>query len=483
MPHLFRCETASWSAANTMLLPEKPYGLLGSPRTGDGNHPVSTTGGTYAPIMRRAETSNPWRLPPLVLKFGLISAPNPFITYTTTCSQTARTKVVTAFYLEDKGIMMRYRTYVDWSSDVESGWNRRQVLAALGGAGAAFTHLVMAPNRARAAIWPERPVTVVVMYSAGGGTDTVIRTLAGEMAKSMGWTINVVNKPGAVGGVATRFLLNKPADGYWWLGAANYNKFVRVMGHSDSKAWEDWQYFQAANSLASWSVRSDSPFKTFEDVVTAAKQKPGQISISTSGTGGLWQELTLIVSEAAGIKLKYVPYKGGKPATLAGLQGEVDIAGGGVHEHIEFIKAGKLRNLQQTGRDDLVVPDVGTLRSVGAMVPSLKPLLPLSGIYNIALKRDTPTEILQMVESAFVTAVESDAFSKVAQSKYFDIDIRTGEAADRRAAQVECVTASTFYNVQDQIGKKVKSPKDLGLPAPADFDAWWPPKGYTPRMG
>ncbi len=388
----------------------------------------------------------------------------------------------TAVCLEDKGIVMSHRTDVDWSSDVGSEWSRRQALTALGGASATLAYLAMAPDRAEAAAWPERPITVVVMYSAGGGTDTVIRTLAGEMAKSMGWTVNVVNKPGAVGGVATRFLLNKPTDGYWWLGAANYNKFVRVMGHSDSKAWEDWQYFQAANSLASWSVRADSPFQTFEDVVAAAKEKPGQISISTSGTGGLWQELALIVSEAAGIKLKYVPYKGGKPATLAGLQGEVDIAGGGVHEHIEFIKAGKLRNLQQTGREDLVVPDIGTLRSVGSMVPSLKPLLPLSGIYNIALKRDTPIEVLQLVKSAFVAAVQSPAFKKIAQSKYFDIDIRTGEAADRRAAQVECVTASTFYNVQDQIGKKVKSPEELGLPAPADFDAWWPPKGYEPRM-
>ena len=166
-----------------------------------------------------------------------------------------------------------------------------------------------------------------------------------------------------------------------------------------------------------------------------------------------------------------------------GIEGEVDIAGGGVHEHIEFIKAGKLRNLQQTGRDDLVVPGVGTLRSVGKMIPSLQPLLPLSGIYNIALKRDTPLEILAMIKTAFIAAVKSDAFQKIARTKYFDIDIRTGAEADRRSAQVECVTATTFYNVRDQIGKKVKSPQELGLPAPADFDAWWPPKGYTPRMG
>ncbi len=362
--------------------------------------------------------------------------------------------------------------------------SRRRFLGTMGAAGAAaLTPLVLVPGRAGAAAWPERPVTAVVMYSAGGGTDTIIRTLAKEMAASTGWTVNVINKPGAVGGVATRFMLNKPADGYWWLGAANYNKFVRVMGHSDSKAWEDWQYFQAANSLASWSVRTESPYQTFEDVVAAAKERPGKVSISTSGTGGLWQELALIVSEAAGIKLKYVPYKGGKPATLAGLQGEVDIAGGGVHEHVEFLKAGKMRNLQQTGRADLEIPGAGTLRSIGAMVPALRPLLPLSGIYNIALKRETPVEILEMVKTAFVGAVKSEAFGKIARAKYFDVDVRTGADADRRAAQVECVTAATFHQARDQIGKKVKSPQELGLPVPADFDDWWPPAGYQPRMG
>jgi hypothetical protein len=116
------------------------------------------------------------------------------------------------------------------------------------------------------------------------------------------------------------------------------------------------------------------------------------------------------------------------------------------------------------------------------MVPSLKPLLPVGGIYNIALKRDTPLEILESVKKAFVAAAKSDAFAKIAKAKYFDVDIRTGQDADRRAAQVEAVTATTFWNVRDKIGKKVKSPQELGLPDPANFDSWWPPKGYKPRM-
>jgi tripartite-type tricarboxylate transporter receptor subunit TctC len=358
---------------------------------------------------------------------------------------------------------------------------RRRTFMA-GAAATTFAAPFVWTRGAHAAGYPDRTITAVVMYAAGGGTDVMIRVLTDEIKQATGWDINVINKPGAVGGVATNFLLNKPSDGYWWLGAANYNKFVRVMGHADSKAWEDWQYFQGGNSLASWSVPVDSPFKTFDDVVAAAKKNPGKVSISTSGTGGLWQELALIVANAAGIELKFVPYKGGKPATLAGLQGEVDVAGGGVHEHIDFIRAGKLRNLQQTGKTDIEVAGYGTLPSVGNFLPEVKPLLPLSGIYNIALRRDTPVEILKEVEQAWIKACDGKNFKDVVKSKHFEIDVRTGEEADRRAALVETVTAATFWANQDKIGKQVRSPEELGLPKPQDFDKWWPPAGYKPRL-
>ncbi|MEK9725578.1 MAG: hypothetical protein VW405_19155, partial [Rhodospirillaceae bacterium] len=159
-----------------------------------------------------------------------------------------------------------------------------------------------------------------------------------------------------------------------------------------------------------------------------------------------------------------------------------DIAGGGVHEHIEFLRAGKLRNLQQTGSKDLEVDGVGTLRSIGNILPGIKPLLPVGGVYNIALKRSTPVPILEKIKPAFEAAVASEAFQATAKSKYFDVDVRTGADADRRAALLESITAKTFWDTQEQIGKKVKSSADLGLPDPAKFAEWWPPQGYKPRM-
>lgn len=358
---------------------------------------------------------------------------------------------------------------------------RREFMAGLGAT--ATSAFVISPGLANASGWPSQPITLVVMYGQGGGTDTIMRTLANEMAASKGWTINVINKPGAVGAVATEFVGGKEADGHWMLGAANYNKFVRVMGHTDDVPWENWTYLQAASALASWAVPTDSPFQTLDDVIAAAKENPGGLAISTSGTGGIWHELALIVADAAGIELSFVPYKGGKAATLAGLQGETDIAGGGVHEHVDLIRAGQLRCLQQCGTEDIVLDDGTVLPSVGKLLPGLQPILPLGPQYNLIMRRDTPAEVLAEVEQAFTSAVHSDAFQDIAKAKYFSVDIRSGEAADKRAAQLEALTAATFTKYADQIGAPVKSPADLGLPEPEAFEGWWPPEGYKPVAG
>lgn len=359
--------------------------------------------------------------------------------------------------------------------------NRRRFLATAGAAASATAMQITLPGSVFAqAGYPARPISLVVMYAAGGGTDTIMRKLAEEMASAQGWKINVINKPGAVGGVATQFVDAAKSDGYTLLGGANYNRFVRVLGHAEFTPWKDWVPMKAANALASWSVRKDSPFQTFEDMIKAAKENPGSVSISTSGTGGVWHELALIVANLAGVELKYVPYKGGKPATLAGLQGETDIAGGGVHEHIELIRAGELRNLCQTSAEDIVLDDGTTLPSIATILPESKKILPVGATYNFMVKRDLPPEILQQLADGFKSAANSDGFKELMKSKFFQLDVKVGEEADREGALMESVTVDIFNRFQDQIGADVKTAEQLGLPAPGDFDSWWPPEGYEP---
>ena len=357
------------------------------------------------------------------------------------------------------------------------GIDRRRFLQASAAAG---TVLVIRPTGAFAQSWPEKPITIVVMYAPGGGTDTIMRVLGEQMAASRDWNVEIQNKPGAVGGIATNYVLTQPSDGYTILGAANFNKFVRVMGHSESVPWKDWAFLQAASSIASWSVPADSDFKTYEDMKAWANENPGQLTISTSGTGGVWHEAAMILGDVIGIKPQFIPYKGGKEAALAGLQGETLIAGGGVHEHIDLIRDGQLRCLFHAGRSDITLEDGTVLPSIATLEPETAPLLPIGAEYNFIIPRDTPIEVIREISAAFQEAANSAAFKEIAEKQFFEMEFLTGEEADKKAARLEATTVDIFNRYKDQIGAEVKTAEELGLPAPAEFENWWPPEGYQP---
>ncbi len=315
------------------------------------------------------------------------------------------------------------------------------------------------------------------MYAPGGGTDTVLRALTTEIAATTGWRINVVNRPGASGGLATRFVRSRPADGYTWLAASSFNKYSRIVGGSDSASWRDWYYMRAATAYGSWAVRPDSPYQSFADLVAAAKAAPGEITISTSGSGGQWHELGAVVAAAVGIELRYVPYGSGQLAALAGLNGEVDMAGGGVHEHIQLVESGQLVSLQQTSAEDIVTPSGNVMPSLHRFVPDIESQLPPNAAYNLGIRRDTPVEIIQQIQDAFVVAANSEAFRETVAVRNFAVDVLLGEAADRRAAELETVAATVFQQLEIP---NSEPPEALGLPTPDGFDAWWPPTNYTP---
>ena len=329
--------------------------------------------------------------------------------------------------------------------------------------------------------WPDKkPITVVIQYKAGGGSDVMARAFSAEMEAPLGTVVNPVNRPGALGSLANDFVWQKPSDGYWAVASGNFSKSVRVMGYSDLSPWKDWQYFKAASSIQGYAVRADSPFKTMQDFIEAARKEPGKYKISNSGVGGLWSEGISILEKEAKINLKQIPYKGGAPAALACLQGEVDVAGSGFHETIEFIRAGKMRNLAIFAKDPITLKNGTVLQPIGNAVPSMVAYAPFGGYYSLGVKRDTPTPILEKIADAFVKACNSPPFEAVVERKFFIKDILIGEAADRAAALAESTTSWLMWDLKIE-GVQV-NPADLGIPRPENFDKWWPPKGYKPAI-
>jgi len=329
--------------------------------------------------------------------------------------------------------------------------------------------------------WPgSKPITVVIQYKAGGGTDVMTRAYTKAMEKQLGATVNAVNREGAVGALAMDFVNSKPSDGYWWLGASQFSKPLRIMGHTKLSPWKDWQYYKIASGIQGWAVRPDSPFKTMGDFLEAAKKNPDKYSIANSGVGGIWNEGNQIMIKGAGIKVREIPYKGGAPAALACLQGEVDVTGSGIHETIEHIKAGKLRNLAVFTKEPIKLEDGTVLRPITEFIPSLAGYAPFGSEYTLGVKRDAPVEALEKIKKAFIVAADAPEFKTLLAKDFFFKDVVVGEEADRMAALRESVTAWLFWDLKLE-GVKA-NPEELGIPRPEEFDKWWPPQGYTPRI-
>jgi tripartite-type tricarboxylate transporter receptor subunit TctC len=325
---------------------------------------------------------------------------------------------------------------------------------------------------------PKRAIRLIIKYAAGGGTDVLLRQLAAGMEESLGQPITVMNQTGAVGAIAVSYVFSQPADGYTWLGYGNINKHLRPMNLNATIPWKDWQVFNVGSSLGSVSVTPDSPIKTFEDFVKLAKEKPGIVRVGTDGKGGLWHEQVAFIENEMGFKINPITYEGGAPAALACIQKEVEVVWGGLHEQIEFIKAGKLRNLAVWSESDIEVPQVGVLRSLAKIVPATKPLAPYGSMYGIAVKRETPKNIQMAIKKALLIGLQKPAFEEMLAKRYLRKNVLFGSAADKKAAQLECLNANLLY----KLGVTTVTPASLGLPAPENFEKWWPPKDYKPSV-
>jgi tripartite-type tricarboxylate transporter receptor subunit TctC len=354
-------------------------------------------------------------------------------------------------------------------------WERREVLRTMGMATIASA---IPLSGSFAAGWPSRPITFVIATKAGGGVDGVARSVSPLIeSRIKNSTINVVNKTGATGSIGGKFVFGKPSDGHWWFASGGFNRGLRALGLWDLTGTNDWQYYGADTSIMSLSVPVDSPIKDMADLIKRAKDAPGKLRMSTNGLGGTWHLAASLVMQQSKTKFRVVPYKGGKPATTAALKKEVDVACSGLHEQLDAVKAGRLRNLC-IATDKAMKIQGQDLKPITDYVPSLKGKTPIGGGMATALKRDTDPGILKQLADAWMASVGSKEFHDIDMKKPRFPSPVVGADADKRAMLWETVAA----NLLADVGKAKKSPKDLGLPSIDDFDNWWPPKGYKPRI-
>jgi tripartite-type tricarboxylate transporter receptor subunit TctC len=219
--------------------------------------------------------------------------------------------------------------------------------------------------------FPSHAVTMIVPFPPGGVADTTGRPTAAAMEKVLKQPIAVTNRPGAGGAVGNAAVANAKPDGYTILMALSS---ISVIPAADllfdrKPAYALNQFAPIALISADptfLTVRTESPWKTAKEFVAEAKQKPGQLSFSSSGVYGALHMPMEMFMHAAGIKMRHVPTTGGGPALNALLGGHVDVTAGGPAAISGHVKAGKLRPLAGWGtKRHPSYPDVPTFKELG----------------------------------------------------------------------------------------------------------------------
>ena len=240
--------------------------------------------------------------------------------------------------------------------------SRRQFVQATAGSAA----LLATAGRALAAGWPERPITFVCPWPAGGTADLTMRALCTAAGRHLGQTIVVENKAGASGMLGLQAMAAARPDGYT-VGQIpiSITRFSQL-GTVKIDPLKDLTYLaRTSGQTFGIAVRAEAPWKTLKDLVAAAKAAPGRITYGSAGIGGATHVGMEEFAAVAGVQFNHIPYKGGAPALQDLLGGQIDSLADS-SSWAPHVKAGKLRLLATWGEKRTQdFPNVPTLRDQG----------------------------------------------------------------------------------------------------------------------
>jgi putative tricarboxylic transport membrane protein len=217
--------------------------------------------------------------------------------------------------------------------------------------------------------YPSRTVEVVVPYAPGGGTDNLMRMITGIIDENK-WSpqpINVNNRAGGSGAVGYNYLINKKGDPHVVAGATPMIVSGKIEGRLPGNHRDGMTILMiVAIDELMLTVRSESPFKTVDDFVKAARAKPGGLTIGGTATYSEDHIFTYLFEKAAKIKVKYVPFNSGGEVTTALMGGHIDASAMNPNEIQAQVEAGKAKNLAVAARKRLKdAADVPTFAEKG----------------------------------------------------------------------------------------------------------------------
>jgi len=276
--------------------------------------------------------------------------------------------------------------------------------------------------------YPNKPIHLIVPFGPGGFTDVAARILQKELQPVLGQPIIVENKPGAGSTIGTDFVAKAAPDGY--------NLVMISTTHVISPhLYKEMPYdpvkdFTPVMKLAEGPyvlvVNSQTPYRSVNDLVAAAKAKPGTIDFASSGNGSSQHLVGALFMNMSGAKLNHVPYKGSNQAMQDVIGGQVPVSFVGMPNALPNLASGKIRALAvTTKRRDAELPNVPTMDEAGVKGYDATIWLALLA------PKGTPAEVVQKINAAVTKVLSTPDAKKLMTSAGVDVAPSTPEELER----------------------------------------------------
>jgi len=263
---------------------------------------------------------------------------------------------------------------------------------------------ILSPDSFAQSNYPTKPINFIVPYGAGGGADSRSRQIAQKMSVILKQPIIVDNKPGAGGNIGTEFISRAAPDGYT-IGMGNFapmavNKTLFGNLRYDPEA-DLTPIILIEKGPLVLVVNPSSPYKTVQDIVAAAKAKPGALTFSSGGIGGSHQLSAELFEQNAGIEMLHVPYKSGSAGLTDLMAGNVTMMFDQMYSAMPSIKAEKLRAIAITSKKrSPLLPNIPSFAEVGY------PKVEVLNWQGLIAPKGTPKAIIDRLNAAANEALQ-----------------------------------------------------------------------------
>lgn len=281
--------------------------------------------------------------------------------------------------------------------------------------------------------WPQRPVSVVVPFPAGGSSDTIARMLTQPLNDKLGQPFVVDNKPGATGAIGATFVKRAPADGYTMMvasiGVFAVNPFLQKnLGYDPAK---DFDLLTVAVRAPNVLVANPKfPANNLQELVAHMKKNPDKVSFASSGAGSSDHLTAALFWQKTGTDGLHVPYKGGAPAISDLLAGQVDVSFQNVNAVLQHIRTGKLKALAVTSdKRSAVLPNVPTMAEAGVKE------VEVYSWQGVAAPRGLPADVKTRLHGALVGALNDPKMRQKLAESGFEVVANTPEQFNQFEAQ------------------------------------------------